>query len=119
MKATEQSPSTAMTSTVRATSQRPKGMLVANHSLSRAAPDRAMPNRMASVVESLSSALARGTWACGKISGREPLSAGLKSAELAPMQNSMASMPPQFRVSRPQAPASMAATSSSLAASTT
>ena len=74
---------------------------------------------MASVVESLSRALARGTCSCGKISGSEPLSAGLNSAELAPMQKSMASMPPQFRVSRPQAPASMAETSSSLAASTT
>ncbi len=48
----------------------------------------------------------------------EPLSAGLNRVELTPIQNSMNSMAAQFRDSMPQAPASMAASSRHLAATT-
>lgn len=73
---------------------------------------------MDAVVKSLKSALTRGTLLGGKISGIEPLSAGLKRVELAPIQKSMNNMAVQFRDSMPQAPASMAANSRHLAATT-
>ena len=67
------------------------------------------------MVHSLNRALTRGTTRAGKSSGMDPLSAGLNRVEESPMQNSMAASPIQFSMTSPQAPASMAASSSSFA----
>ena len=64
------------------------------------------------MVPSLNKALMRGTWPTGKSSGMEPLSAGLNSVELRPMQKVMASIQFQSSVTMPHAPASIAASSS-------
>ncbi len=70
------------------------------------------------MVPSLNRALTRGTAPTGKSSGMEPLSAGLNSVELRPIQKIMASSHVQSSMTIPHAPASMAASSSALAAMT-